>query len=71
MLGSVEVQFYHRWFDVIFLVSALLSILFIYLVQSQHQSSVADEFSSYGGLAHDITYSTAATKRNMYERHPY
>ena len=35
VLGSLQFNFYHRWFDVIFLVSALLSIVFIYF---SHQS---------------------------------
>lgn len=37
VLGSLEFSFYHRWFDVIFLVSALTSIGFLYLA---HQNSV-------------------------------
>jgi hypothetical protein len=42
VLGELQFNFYHRWFDVIFLVSALSSIGFLYLVHKQQPSGDKD-----------------------------
>ena len=47
VLGEdLQFSFYHRWFDVIFLVSALSSIAFLYLAHKQAPSS-DNKFNTY------------------------
>uniref|UniRef100_A0A1X7U8D0 Abscisic acid G-protein coupled receptor-like domain-containing protein n=1 Tax=Amphimedon queenslandica TaxID=400682 RepID=A0A1X7U8D0_AMPQE len=43
LLGQLDFSFYHRWFDVIFLVSALTSIVFLYIA---HQQSSRLQFTN-------------------------
>ncbi|KAG9285769.1 hypothetical protein G9A89_013194 [Geosiphon pyriformis] len=40
VLGSIEFNFYHRWFDVIFLVSGIASIVFLYFVHQANKSTI-------------------------------
>ncbi|KAF9373920.1 Golgi pH regulator B [Podila verticillata] len=46
-LGALEFNFYHRWFDVIFLISGLLSMVFLYFIHSASGSSNVSKDSAY------------------------
>ena len=43
VLGDLQFNFYHRWFDVIFLISALSSIGFLYLARIQVTNNQFDK----------------------------
>jgi len=43
VLGDLQFKFYHRWFDVIFLISALSSIFFLYLAHKQAPEKTIDK----------------------------
>ncbi len=43
VLGDLQFKFYHRWFDVIFLISAVLSILVLYLAHKQAPEKTIDK----------------------------
>jgi hypothetical protein len=45
VLGDLQFNFYHRWFDVIFLVSAVSSIIFMYLAHQQKE--IAERHAIY------------------------
>ncbi|KAJ3034166.1 Golgi pH regulator B [Rhizophlyctis rosea] len=53
VLGRIEFNFYHRWFDVIFLVSAIASgvfILFLTQLQKQREAEMGMWSGSSGGV---------------------
>ncbi|KAI9205773.1 Abscisic acid G-protein coupled receptor-domain-containing protein [Polychytrium aggregatum] len=52
VLGQIEFDFYNHWFDVIFIVSAVVSMLFIYLItqlQKRRESDYGLNTRSMGG----------------------
>lgn len=51
VLGDLQFHFYHRWFDVIFLVSALASIGFLYVAHKQAPEKQIHGYSSSSSVS--------------------
>lgn len=53
ILGDLQFHFYHRWFDVIFLVSTVCSIFFLYFAHKQvAESTSASDFGDNSAGRH-------------------
>ncbi|KAJ3284840.1 Golgi pH regulator B [Borealophlyctis nickersoniae] len=52
VLSRIEFNFYHRWFDVIFLVSAVASAMFIMILTQLQKQREADQVLWSGGGGH-------------------
>ena len=50
VLGDLQFNFYHRWFDVTFLVAALITIGILALVHKRSDHEKADTSYSLGGM---------------------
>ncbi|CAG8634052.1 4216_t:CDS:10 [Ambispora gerdemannii] len=63
VLGAIEFNFYHRWFDVIFLVSGIASVVFLYFVHHANRSNAM--ISSSGIFTSATTASSASSFISM------
>lgn len=60
VLQSIEFNFYHRWFDVIFLLSALTSLVFLYFVHTTSSATITANTTTNGLIPlTDVTMSPA------------
>ncbi|KAF9285501.1 hypothetical protein BGZ68_003812 [Mortierella alpina] len=68
-LGALEFDFYHRWFDVIFLISGLVSIAFLYFVHKASGSSnvLAKDPAFEQMIEHQIS---GADRQHAHSRYP-
>jgi len=72
VLGSIEFNFYHHWFDVIFLVSGIVSMVFLYFVHQANKSNamLSRAVTSQGELSPLTGGSNASNgQRTSYDDH--
>ncbi|CAG8492687.1 9683_t:CDS:2, partial [Cetraspora pellucida] len=65
-LRSIEFSFYHRWFDVIFLVSGLASVVFLYFVHQANKSNVMLSSASMSSISPGSSGGSSTTPTSDY-----
>lgn len=66
LLGSIEFNFYHRWFDVIFLVSGLASVVLLYFVHQANNSNVMLSSASMSSISTGSSGGSSTTPTSDY-----
>ncbi|CAG8806644.1 23422_t:CDS:2, partial [Gigaspora margarita] len=65
-MGSIEFNFYHRWFDVIFLVSGLASVVLLYFVHQANNSNVMLSSASMSSISTGSNGGSSTTPTSDY-----